>query len=232
MKIAFSYKGTFNIDYIKKYSVDKNLLNNANETITNHFDKIFSIFEKNNYNYDIFISTYDIDKNINDLWLKKYKPKKSYFGNSDYSSPTHIPQLLHFKRLIDMILNQQSQTNQEYDLFVFTRFDIKMFKNFNELNIDYDSFNIVFKNSFGNCDDNFFIFNKKFFNSFVESINSLYSSNKIIHEINHELVNRGINIHYMENFNPDTYMGHNAFEFVRCGSNPEDPFGINSNFKR
>ena len=33
MRVAFSYKGTFNIDYIKKYGIDNNIKEEVKKTI-------------------------------------------------------------------------------------------------------------------------------------------------------------------------------------------------------
>jgi len=232
MKIAFAYKGTFNIDYIKKYDVDNNICNHLDDTINNNFEYIFNVLEKLNYQYDIFISTYKINENIDGKWIKKTNPKNFYCGEPNYTTPTHIPQLQHFKRLNEMILLEESKNNQKYDLLIFTRLDIKMLKSYDTLNIKNDAFNIILKNDGGNCDDNFFVFPRNYFDAFIESVNSLYDKNEITHKFNHELQNRGVNINYMEELNPDIYMGHKAFEFVRCGTNPDDVFSINSNFKR
>ena len=45
MKVAFSYKGTFNIDYIKKYGVDEIIFQGVNDTIDNNIEKIFNVFK-------------------------------------------------------------------------------------------------------------------------------------------------------------------------------------------
>jgi hypothetical protein len=232
MRIAFAYKGTFNIDYIKKYGIDNNIINQVEDTINNNFKYIFNVFKKLNYSYDIFISTYKIDNKIDGKWIERTLPKNFYCGEPDYSSPTHIPQLNHFKRLSEMVLLEEKKSNEKYDLLIFTRLDIKMLKYYDELNIDYSSFNSIFKNDSGNCDDNFFIIPRKYFDSFIESVDSLYIKNDITHRFNHELESRGVSVHYMENFNMDIYMGHKVFEFVRCGTDPNDVFSINSNFKR
>jgi hypothetical protein len=232
MKVAFSYKGTFNIDYIKKYGVDEIIFNNVNDTIDNNIKKIFNVLKELSYRVDTFISTYKIHDKIDGEWIRKMSPTEIYQGEPSYVSPTAIPQLEHFKRLINMILKEEERTNEKYDLLIFTRLDIKMLKSYSELNINYDNFNIVFKNHGGGCDDNFFVFPRKYFNKFIESIDSLYSKGEIIHRINHELESRGVIINYMEEFNPNIYMGHKVFEFVRCGSDPNDVFSINSNFAR
>lgn len=232
MKIAFAYKGTFNIDYIKKYGIDDVIFKNVEDTIDNNIEYIFDVFKKLNYKCDTFISTYNLHDKINGVWIEKMSPKNYFCGEPNFTSPTIIPQLEHFKRLIDMILNEENISNEKYSLLIFTRLDIKMLKKFDSLNIDYSKFNIIFKNNGGGCDDNFFIIPRKYFDSFIESINSLYVKNEIIHKINNELLIRNVEIHYMEEFNSNIYMGHKVFEFVRCGTNPDDVFSINSNFKR
>ena len=232
MKVAFSYKGTFNVDYIKKYGVDEIVFKNVDDTIDNNIEKIFNVLRSLNYRVDTFISTYKIHDKVDGEWIRRMSPSEFYQGEPIYSSPTTIPQLEHFKRLINMILKEEEKVGEQYDLLIFTRLDIKMLKSYDELNINVDDFNIILKNQGGGCDDNFFVFPRKYFNQFIESINSLYSNNEIIHRINYELQNRGVAINYMEELDPDIYMGHKSFEFVRCGSDPNDVFSINSNFSR
>jgi hypothetical protein len=232
MKIAFSYKGAFNIDYIKKYGVDEIVLKNVSDTIDNNIEKIFNVLNDLSYRVDTFISTYKIHDKIDGEWLRRVSPVDYYQGEPSYSSPTTIPQLEHFKRLINMIVEEEEKTGEKYDLLIFTRLDIKMLKSYNELNISHNHFNIILQNQGGGCDDNFFVFPRKYFNQFIESVDSLYAKNQIIHNINHELEGRGVIINYMEELNPNIYMGHKAFEFVRCGSDPNDVFSINSNFSR
>lgn len=232
MKIAFCYKGTFNIDYIKKYGIDEIIFKNVELTINNNIEKIFNIFRELDHKYDVFISTYNIHDKIDGEWIKKLKPIDYYCGEPDYSSPTIIPQLDHFKRLISMINLEEERCNKKYDLLIFTRIDIIMLKKYSDLNIDYEKFNIVLKNKSGGCDDNFFIIPRKYFTEFIESVNSLYEKKETTHKFNQELNLRNVEINYMEELNEDIYMGHKAFEFVRCGTNPDDVFSINSNFKR
>ena len=232
MRVAFSYKGTFNIDYIKKYGIDNNIKEEVKKTIENNLLKIFKIFDKLNIEYDTFISTYKFDNDIDGRWIREIKPVKFYCGDPDYTTPTYIPQFNHFKRLIEMINNQEKISNKKYDIFIFTRLDIKMLKDYDELNIDYDKFNIVFKNESGGCDDNFFIFPRKYYEHFIETIKDMHNNNEITHSINSWLEKKSVLINYMDNFNKNIYMGHNSFEFVRCGKDPNDVFSINSNFKR
>jgi hypothetical protein len=232
MKIAFCYKGTFNIDYIKKYGIDKLIFKNVELTINNNIEYLFDVFKKLEYEYDIFLSTYNIHDKIDGEWIKRLTPKDYYCGEPDYSSPTIIPQLDHFKRLINMINLEEEKSNQKYDLLIFTRLDIMMLKKYDELNIDCEKFNIILKNESGGCDDNFFVIPRKYFNQFIESVDSLYSKKETTHKFNHELYSKNVEINYMEELNSNIYMGHKAFEFVRCGTNPNDVFSINSNFKR
>lgn len=232
MKVAFSYKGTFNIDYIKKYGADEIIFKSVNNTINNNIENIFNVFKDLNYIVDTFISTYKIHDKIDGEWIRRLNPVEYYSGEPDYSSPTAIPQLNHFKRLINMIISEEEKSKEKYDLLIFTRLDIMMLKKYDELNVDYEKFNIMFKNQGGGCDDNFFIIPRKYFDKFIESIDSLYMKNDITHKINNELSTRNVEINYMEEFNQEVYMGHKSFEFVRCGSNPNDTFSINSNYIR
>lgn len=232
MKVAFCYKGTFNIGYIRKYGVDQIMISKLGETIQNNIDFIFNVFDKLGYTYDIFISSYDVDHRITQKLILEYEPKKCSFVESNFSTISHIPQLNHLNNLIEMIVDEEICANSQYDLFVFTRPDIKMFKKFDELKIDFTMFNSILKNEGGNCCDNFFIFPRSYFEIFKNSVNSLLESNQIVHRINHEIIGRGGSVNYMEELNRNIYMGHKAFEFVRCGSNPDDTFDINSNFVR
>lgn len=236
MKIAFCYKGTFNINYIVKYGVDNVILSNLKSNIDNNFEKIFDVFQKLNYIYDIFVSTYDIHEDMTKIISSNLNPKNIFLFPPNYNTQsngfTHLQQLIHLKKLTEMIILEEEKMNQEYDLLIFSRFDINMLKYFNELSINYESFNLTLKNEGGGCDDNFFIFPRNYLKHFIKSINNLYDENTIVHRLNHKLNDLDVKINYMEPLDTSIYMGHRMFEFVRCGSNPNDGFSIYSGYTR
>jgi hypothetical protein len=133
---------------------------------------------------DYFTTTYNSE--FNDEIIKLYNPKKFQFVEYGTQRGTYIKSL----KQID---------NDDVDFLICTRFDIFFNKNINELNIDYEKFNFLFKEK-GNWNrvvnninvrfvtDNFFAFPIKYKEIFIKAIegleNSYYLQNNLL---NHPL---------------------------------------------
>ena len=220
MKIAIAYKGVFNIHYQNVMGADDNIINAMKETIKNHDTVMSSLFDLNNADY--FFSTYETDKKIDSLYIEKYKPK--YYGYVECPSRgpeyTFVCQLMHHRNLIDRIKEQEKITGS-YDMFIFTRTDAHFNSLFSELNIDDESFNLTFRHSSGNCDDNFIMFSRKHFELFSKCIDLLCDRHLITHQINHILSELEVPINYIKELdqkNNSTY-GHDMFKLIRLEQN-------------
>ena len=103
------------------------------------------------------ISTYDLNEDVNKLY--KNNLNLNYYGyiptsrNPDDRWRVHRD---HCKNLISNIKTYIERSRNNYDLFVFTRPDIKFLEDFKKLEWDYSKFNILMEHLSGNCDDNFF----------------------------------------------------------------------------
>lgn len=214
-KIAISYKGIFNINHIKNKGVNLELLNSFKLTIKNHKQNIFNYLSESNV-LDFFISTYNVDNELNKLFLENYNVKQLSFLPSSYMDVySNISQILHHKKIVSMIKEEEIKNNFFYDLVMITRPDIFFYKDYNSISLILESFNITIEHESKNCDDNFWVFPRVYLDLFEESLESLLREDKITHEINHELKKRQVPIHYIEPLFDGPYEQHLLFKFVR-----------------
>ena len=217
MKIMIGYKGFFTYRRVLSEGLTDETMSYAEEILENHQDMLHS--DLGDAEIDYYFSTYNANEQLDSLYLEKLRPKAyTYLAAEFFSHPsTWVVQLNHYKNLISLI----KESNIDYDLFIFTRPDIKILKKFSELDIDLEKFNSVIKHPSTpahppqNCDDNFWIFPKKYFNEFVECIDILLENNKMTHEINHELVKKSVPINYIAEYNDDLELGHEVFTICR-----------------
>jgi hypothetical protein len=215
MKIAVCYKGAFNINYIKQKGVDEELLKIVTKTINNHKDTIYSDLLANNNEVDTFLSSYDLDKKLNELLVAGYNAKNFIFlDKNQINANTWMAQLNHLKILISMIRREEIETKNNYDYFIFTRFDINFHKNYNIFKLEPEKFNITVEHPSGNCDDNLWIFPRNYLDIFEKSIDLLIYENKMTHELNHKIKIFGGKINYIDQL-VESYMGHTIFSFIR-----------------
>lgn len=217
MRYAFCYKGVFNYKFLETNSINDEYLDTLNRAFLNHKKYLHNnILENPSNELDIFISSYSIDNNIEKIILEKYNPKISVFKEftPDLKNNTWASQLMHYLSIVEMIKEAESKYEIPYDFIVTTRFDIDMHKKFTEMNIKKDNFNIVVEHPSGNCDDNFWVFERKLLDFFEVAINELIRQNKTTHEINHEIKKLGCQINYIEPL-IDSHMGHTLFTFIR-----------------
>jgi hypothetical protein len=214
IKFALGYKGIYNINYIRNFGINSNYFNSYLKTIKNHRDLLHLPIKHENH-LDIFISTYNIDNNLTNFISNELYPKKIEFLNSHFiNGQSEMSQLNHYKKIIKMILDEEFESNLKYDYIILTRPDIFFHKNYKDMSINLNSFNITVEHPSKNCDDNFWVFPRVHLDDFAKCLDLLLDEHKIVHEINHKLSIFNIPIHYMETL-IDSYMGHNLFEFVR-----------------
>ena len=207
MKVSVSYKGFF-LKKTVEQEEKEGYFELAKEIIDNHKSMLFNTFD----DVDFYFSTYDLNRELDEIYKKEFNPKSySYISTDYFYQETWIPQLTHYKNLISNIKEQK----ETYDLFIFTRPDLKFLQKFDDLNIDLDKFNIVHQHPSGNCDDNFWIFGKQFLELFEITVDNLFSMKKTTHEINHELVKNGVDVNYLTPYDWSVDLGHKIFEVCR-----------------
>jgi len=116
-------------------------------------------------NTEVYITTYysDDDNNL----INFFKPKKYQFLDFENSTQrkTYLKSLEQLK-------------NEDLDFIISTRFDIDFFKKLNNLNINFDKFNFLFKeyenykniNNDTHVSDTLFCFPKKYLINFIDSL--------------------------------------------------------------
>ena len=212
MKIAVCYRGIFRYGSLFKNGVYKNTDNILllKESIKHNNITFYDLLYECGNQLDYHISTYDLDKNINDVFSQQIKPKSySFIDKSFLTNPSVWKvQFKHIQNLISNVRNYESLTREKYDLFIFTRPDIKYLVDYNSMNLDSNKFNIVIEHLSGNCDDFLWIFPQKYLDIFEECINYLNDqSYAITHEINHILKKNGVDINYMQSYDETTVLG-------------------------
>lgn len=215
MKFAICYKGAFNINYIRQRGVDANLLSIVGKTIDNHKEMVYNDLLGQGNTVDTFISSYNTDKQLNDLLVSGYGAKNFVFlDKNQINKNTWMAQLNHLKILITMIRNEEETTNTHYDYLIFTRFDIEFHKKYSTFRLDMNKLNITVEHPSGNCDDNLWILPRTYLDIFEKSVDALIAENKITHELNHKIKLNGGEISYIDDL-VDSYMGHTIFSFIR-----------------
>ena len=217
MKVAISYKGFFLYKRVLSEGLSEETISFAEGILKNHQEMLHD--DLGDAEIDYYFSTYNANEQLDQLYVKTLNPKVySYIPSQFFNHPsTWVVQLNHYKNLISLI----RESKVDYDLFIFTRPDIKILKKFSDLNINLEKFNAVIQHPSTpihppqNCDDNYWIFPKEYLNEFEECVDTLLSSGKMTHEINHELVKKDVPINYISEYNDDLELGHDVFTICR-----------------
>lgn len=217
MKVAISYKGFFLYKRVLSEGLSEETISFAEEILKNHQEMLHD--DLGDAEIDYYFSTYNANEQLDQLYVKTLNPKAySYIPSQFFNHPsTWVVQLNHYKNLISLI----RESKVDYDLFIFTRPDIKILKKFSDLNINLEKFNAVIQHPSTpihppqNCDDNYWIFPKEYLDEFEECVDTLLASGKMTHEINHELVKRDVPINYISEYNDDLELGHEVFTICR-----------------
>lgn len=148
----------FGISYKEEYKhwSRKCFIINYKNSIDNYRKYLISYFKKQNYDVDIFISTYD--NHEKDNIIRDYSPK-SYIFTKNFVTNMHMGRNLHFLNCLNLCIGYANENNINYDLVIMTRFDLLFKIPFEQVRIDYDTLNLVSVLERSNLiDDNFYIF--------------------------------------------------------------------------
>ena len=174
------------------------------ESCDNINEMILEPLRKNGHTVDIFCCTYTSHK-LEHL-INYYKPIKTIIVNE-----TDLEAINSWNRQkifslegIRLVKAYESTNNIQYDYCINLRFDILFKTPITEQNIDLKKFNIMFKHTSGNCDDNYWIFGRDYFTLFEESLMKLLQNQTTLtHELNQHLGDE--HIHYMYETDSNEY---------------------------
>jgi hypothetical protein len=174
-------------------SVHNRIRTDYRDSLDNYREYIINPLISQGYLIDILLFTYESP--LLESLIEDYNPlSMSTLPISErYIDTSWNRQILFHKHSVDTIKKIQYEMGYSYDLIINTRFDLKFNTRITDMNIDYSKFNIAFRHSSGNCDDNLWIFNSSFLDEIDESMNILYRRSEMTHEINKYICN----INYM-----------------------------------
>jgi len=131
----------FGISYLESYDhwAGKNYCIDYKKSFKNYKNYIFNFFEQN-YNIDVFLSTYDSKKRRN--IINDYKPKK--FAFIEKMEHNHQKSRnMHFTNALKLCLDYSKKEKVKYDNVIITRFDLHFKMPFTTCKINYDKLNLV-----------------------------------------------------------------------------------------
>jgi len=176
------------------------------ESCDNINEMILEPLRKDGHTVDIFCCTY-ISHKIEHV-INFYKPVKTIAVNDEdlASINSWNRQMIFSIEGLRLLKAYESTNNIRYDYCINLRFDILFKTPISEQNIDIKKFNIMFKHTSGNCDDNYWIIGREYFNLFEESlIKMLNKKDAITHELNHYIGESNINYMYETDSNEYRY---------------------------
>lgn len=175
-KMAFGLFGTsYNPNY--KHWSGRTKVVDFRKSFYNYKKNIFDYFSKENFEIDVFISTFENE--LKDNLLLTYNPKKAEFYRMFKNAPQYYPKNYLIIKLLESIIQYSKQNNVKYDNLLLTRFDLEFLIPFNKLDnqINYSQFNnfSILEHQNVIC-DNFYLmpfnFIEKFLNIFLKNKNS------------------------------------------------------------
>jgi len=149
---------------------------------SNIHEMIINPLISSGHTVDIMCFTY-ISKMLDEL-KEYYKPVDGVYLDEKYRHGATWPSQFQWYKSLISTINNYEQTHAIYDMIIITRFDILFNIRSTDEHFIRDKFNILFKLSNGLCDDNFYLFDRKYLNIFDNSINNIISNNKTMHELN------------------------------------------------
>jgi hypothetical protein len=159
---------------------------NYKDTIDYLKQNVILALNNDGYKVDIFISTYDMD-NLEQLKLD-YNPVKIDLGIFDITEEHYDVTFRHLNTLFNSVKQYEIENNITYDFIIQTRFDLKFMWPINTAPegydvVDYNKFNISYKQIHGDSDDCFWGFHRKYLDEILCGINILQKNNSTTHKI-------------------------------------------------
>lgn len=166
-KIAVLLRGISYREYyhVENYNNPKKI--DYNDSYDNYQQFIFNNLKNNNYEIDVFISTYDSDKK-QDI-IDKYKPVSYRFDSYNKKQKPTKCLAVNIVNVIELMNNYISNNNTSYEFIILTRFDLLFRRNI--LDIIENNSKILIPWTHRNneiIDDNLIISNEKFMNCYLE----------------------------------------------------------------
>ena len=200
MKVAICLRGVF------YFNGQYDWYTNYKETLESFNEFVLTPLKNDGYDVDIFISTYDmpfvdeggVEYSLNSL-RQDYNPVKIDVGTFDISEEHYEVSFRHLKTLFNSVKQYEIDNNVQYDLVMQARLDVKYMWAINTApekyeSVDYNKFNISYTTTYGNSDDCFWIFNRKFLDDTLNGLVALQENHSTTHKI-HEKINEPI--HYL-----------------------------------
>ena len=216
MRICLSLKGTFSVNDIRQgydhTDIYKSKLNESIESIKN---SLVNPLVEQGHTVDIICSTYDtycasvIESKLSPI--KCYKFTRETIGERGGNAEFQL-QLMHYKKILELIKESENERENKYDFFIFTRFDLIFIGKVTDWNINYEEFNITMLHLSGNCDDNVWLFPRKNIDGFTLSINQLSNMRGITHEINKYLINNNVKISYIYTITEEDHANNTCYK--------------------
>lgn len=161
------------------------------KSIDNYREVIINYFEKLGYEVDIYISTYNhayIPELLSDYNCINFniEPRIIYCPEQKQRTKfTKSGRNTNFVRVLELLNSNLNIIN--YDFAIITRFDLIFKMKFNQLNIDYNGFNVSMKcQKDPTIDDNFYVVGmnhfKKFYNICLENHDVCFHTLKHVFE--------------------------------------------------
>lgn len=174
--------------------IPQRIYSDFEESIQNFEETIFKPLSEAGHEIDVFCLTYNSEK-LNRM-LELFKPVRTLVLDPSEIA-VNSGYILKYWQLIsdEEIIKHESKIDKKYDVIINTRFDISFHCKITEMNIDYSKYNIAFKHSSGNCDDNLWIYPRSMIEKRKTIFLDMLKNNKIMHTLNSYLTED--EIHYM-----------------------------------
>ena len=214
----------FGLYYCKKYTNAKGIITEINIIDTNNIKEfLYNLNIKNNIEYYINTTSTLYD----DLLKIYFNTNNIIFDNDSLTRPGN---LIYFKRNTRILQLIEIIEIDKYDYFIISRIDCIFLILLQDLNINWDKFNISNRCEKNNLfDDNFFIIPKQFINNYKNILEECCIQKFNTHHI-YNLYDKYIglnNIHFIIEGNYNIYNGTPLYIFPRHIQNEQFGFILN-----
>ena len=163
-----------------------NWYTNYKDAIDTLKENVIIPLKNDGYDVDIFLSTYDVG-NLDQVKLD-YNPVSINLGILDFTEEHYDVTFRHLNTLFNNVKQYEIEKNITYDFIIQTRFDVKFMWPINTAQegydiVDYNKFNIPYTHLYGDADDCFWSFNRKYLDETICVLNILQTNNNSTHKI-------------------------------------------------